>query len=204
MYNSDFKLINTHWESDIVNGLITNNMDGKAPDQLRNVDMENLEKYLSITQDRQIHESILTELLRSATFEKNRKQTMTTARLILERFISPRDLNELIEFCSTKNFILPWSDALAYYKSRQDLTLDEFKKIKGSGIILRDINSAIRSRSASKKAKDKSKEKSSSKKTRESSNEKSEKKKTKGRKDPKDKEKNIKQMTGNISNFYLS
>lgn len=177
-------------------------MDGKAPDQLRNVDMENLEKYLSITQDKKIHENILTELLRSATFEKNRKQTMTTARQILERFVSPKDLNELIEFCLNKNFILPWSDALAYYKSRQDLTLDEFKKIKGSDIIFRDITSAIRSRSASKKAKNKSKEKSSSKKKRENSDEKSGKKKTKNRKDAKDKEKNIKEPAGKCSNFY--
>lgn len=175
-------------------------MDSKASDQLRNIDMENLDKYLSITQNKQIHENILTELLRSATFEKNRKLTMSTAKSILERFLPIKDLNELIEFCSSKNFILPWSEALAYYKSKPDLTLDEFKHIKGSNIVLRDIKSAVRSRSASKKLRNKSNEKSSSKKNKEKTDEKSEKKKKKERKEPKDDEK---KTTSNFKLIFL-
>lgn len=171
-------------------------MEVKVPDQLRAIDIENLDKYLTVTQNKEIHENILTELLRSATFEKNRKQTMATAKSTLERYMSSRDLDELIKFCSSKNFILPWSDALANYKSRPDLTLDEFKDLRGSGVVLRDIKSAIRSRSASKKTKSKSKEKKEK-----NMNENSEKKKKKNEKVLKDVEKKAKEPT---SNFWFT
>ncbi|CAF0708647.1 unnamed protein product [Brachionus calyciflorus] len=175
----EFKLVNSNWEIEIVNGLINNNIDTKVNDQLRCIDMENLEKYLATTKNKQIREDILSELLRSATLEKNRPHTLSKARSILEKIVSTSDLDALIDFYASKNFKINWSDALNYYKTRPDITLDEFREIKGSGVILRDIKSAIRSDNSSKKTINSKKKKEKTNKKIGESVEKTEKKKVK-------------------------
>lgn len=67
---SEFKLENTDWEKLIVEHFITNNLDVKAPEPLRILDLDNLNKYNQLVKNAKVKQQILMELLRSATHEK--------------------------------------------------------------------------------------------------------------------------------------
>ena len=61
---------NAEWEKTICEHFIINNKDPKVPEPLRNVDLDNLSKYIPLIKNSKLKQQILMELLRSATHEK--------------------------------------------------------------------------------------------------------------------------------------
>lgn len=72
MLFGEFKLINTPWERQAVDHFIKTNQESTMPESLRLVDLEMLDKYYSMSEDKLIKDEILVEFLRSASLEKTR------------------------------------------------------------------------------------------------------------------------------------
>jgi hypothetical protein len=132
-------LFHTSWEKQIVDHFIKTNADPKIGDNMRVVDIENLEKYLAIAQDKELKEEILTELLRSAAHEKIRGETMKTALGLLEKFNKNANLNieGLVYFYETrklnvhKKLKLKYSEIVSMFLSNPAATLEDIFKDRG-------------------------------------------------------------------------
>lgn len=98
--------------------------------------MENLDKYYPLLQDIKQKHQVLIELLRSACFEKTRKQVMKTSDRMLRDLTQLDDgyINSLIEFYSSKRFnavtILSWSETIDFHKNRPDISTEEILEVK--------------------------------------------------------------------------
>lgn len=76
--------------------------------------------------------------------------------------LSEADLDALINFVGSKNFKLSWQEALNFYKSRPDISLQEFQELKGSKAVtlFKEKNDSVKSSVKNKKkGKDKDKDK---------------------------------------------
>lgn len=115
---------------------MNNNTDPKVAEALRLIDLENLEKYYPLLQDIKQKHQILIELLRSACFEKTRKQVMKTSDRMLRDLTKLDDgyINSLIEFYSSKRFnavtILSWSETIDFHKNRPEISTEEILEVK--------------------------------------------------------------------------
>ena len=78
---SEFKLESTEWEKVIIDYFILNNKDPKVAEPIRNLDLENLSKYLPLIKNTKIKQQVLMELLRSATHEKRVKKFSFLSKL---------------------------------------------------------------------------------------------------------------------------
>jgi len=65
-------LSNTEWQTKIIDHFISSNTDPKSFEQLRLIDIENLEKYLPNIKDPKKKSEFLVELLRTASQDKTR------------------------------------------------------------------------------------------------------------------------------------
>lgn len=63
---------NTEWQTKIIDHFISSNTDPKSFEQLRLIDIENLEKYLPNIKDPKKKSEFLVELLRTASQDKTR------------------------------------------------------------------------------------------------------------------------------------
>ena len=63
---------NTEWQTKIIDHFISSNTDPKTFEQLRLIDIENLEKYLPHRKDPKKKSELLVELLRTACQDKTR------------------------------------------------------------------------------------------------------------------------------------
>ena len=78
LFLSEYGLVNTSWEKQIIDHFINTNTDPKTTENIRVVDMENLEKYFVTTLSKSLKEDVLTEFLRSAGCEKSRVINLTS------------------------------------------------------------------------------------------------------------------------------
>jgi hypothetical protein len=80
VFSREYKLINTSWEKQIIVHFINTYWDPKVNESMRALDLEYIEKYYLITENKNFKDDMLYELVRSAASEQ--------ARVINQKFLN--------------------------------------------------------------------------------------------------------------------